>query len=588
VLMARIDRLPEPPKQMLQLAAVIGREFTYRLLGRLTDVPEQTENLLQALQAIELIYEKRLFPERVYLFKHALTQEVAYNSMLAPRRRALHRRIGQVIEELYAERLSEQYDVLAYHFARGEAWPQAFDYLCKAAAKAAQAFAIREALALYDHALEVAGHVGELVDRSLLMDIYQAKANLYYVLSDFERSRLEAEYLLTLARDAGDQVREGTALASSAWSSTWARDLDHAIVSAQQAIDVARPIGAESVLARGHFTIGFVRAVTGQHEQAEAEIAHALRHSQSAEDMVARSLALSTAGLLKNWTADYTAAGALQAEGLALAREHQLLIPLLFSFFLYGITRTGQGDYDAALALFQEGLALAEKVGDEAIHHRLLNCLGWLYSETGNLDEAIDLNRQSAEIGQRRRDPGTRPNAELNLGEIFLAQGDLTLAHEFLDSIYRYTLDPTTSAWMKYRFSIRLYADLGTFWLRRGDLDKATAFADQSLDLATRSTARKNLVKGWRLKGEIALARRAWKEAEAWLQRALTLAQAVGNPPQLWQTHAVLGQLHTALRQPDQAQQALQAARDVIDHVKIRVQTPVLRTSLDRLWTTFP
>jgi class 3 adenylate cyclase len=154
VLMARIDRLEEAPKKTLQLASVIGREFTCRLLNRLTDIQERTEPYLQELKALELIYEQRLFPELAYMFKHALTQDVAYNSLLMQRRQELHRLIGQAIEELYADRLAEQYEVLAYHFAKGEEWVKALVYFCQAAEKAAHAFANREAVALYDQALE--------------------------------------------------------------------------------------------------------------------------------------------------------------------------------------------------------------------------------------------------------------------------------------------------------------------------------------------------------------------------------------------------------------------------------------------------
>ena len=209
VLMARIDRLEEAPKKTLQLAAVIGREFTRRLLDRLADIQERTEPYLQELKALELIYEKRLYPELAYMFKHALTQDVAYNSLLVQRRQELHRLIGLAIEELYADRLAEQYEVLAYHFARGEEWAKALEYFCQAAEKAAQAFATREAVALYDQALEAAGHLGAAVDAETLMAIHQAKANLYFVLSDFERARAEGERLLALARRAGDRVREG-------------------------------------------------------------------------------------------------------------------------------------------------------------------------------------------------------------------------------------------------------------------------------------------------------------------------------------------------------------------------------------------
>jgi predicted ATPase len=94
VIMARIDRLAEAPKKTLQLASVIGREFTQRLLDRIADLRGSTEEFLHELKSIELIYEKRLFPELAYMFKHALTHDVAYNSILLQRRRELHRVIA--------------------------------------------------------------------------------------------------------------------------------------------------------------------------------------------------------------------------------------------------------------------------------------------------------------------------------------------------------------------------------------------------------------------------------------------------------------------------------------------------------------
>jgi class 3 adenylate cyclase/ribosomal protein L40E len=152
VIMARIDRLADAPKKTLQLASVIGREFTRRLVDRLAEVQERTEEFLRELKAIELIYEKSLFPELAYMFKHALTHDVAYNSLLMQRRKELHHMIGLAIEDLYASRLAEHYEVLAHHFSKAEEWSKALDYLLKAAEKAAKAFTIREAIALYDQA----------------------------------------------------------------------------------------------------------------------------------------------------------------------------------------------------------------------------------------------------------------------------------------------------------------------------------------------------------------------------------------------------------------------------------------------------
>jgi class 3 adenylate cyclase/tetratricopeptide (TPR) repeat protein len=583
VLMARIDRLEEAPKKTLQLAAVIGREFTRRLLDRLADLQERTEPYLQELKALELIYEKRLFPELAYMFKHALTQDVAYNSLLVQRRQELHRLIGQAIEELYADRLAEQYEVLAYHFARGEAWAKALEYFCKAAEKAAQAFATREAITLYDQTLEAAGHLGQAVDTQTLMAIHKAKADLYFIMGDFERSRAESEQLLTLARQAGDRVSEGAALAGMGLALTWAHNFGRALVYARQAIVVAEEVDAKTVLAAGHYVTGSIHAYTARLDQARMEVDLALTISRSAGDVLRQALSLRLSGLHRNWEGDYTEASHLISESLRITRQHNLLLPLLLGLWAHGITLTGKGDYDKAVVTFEEGLGLAEKVGDEFVLYRHLNSLGWLHIELGNLDRAIDLNRRGAEGARKRGDPETIANAELNLADVFLAQGDFTLAQEFLDGVSRLVHHPATSDWMKWRYSMHLFASLGEYWLVRGEPAKAQEFAEQCLEIATRTNSRKYMVKVWRLLGEIACARRQWDEAEGWLRQALPLAQMVGNPTQLWKTHLALGQLHAETRQPEQARQAYQAARAIVEQVRTSLQNPELRASLERL-----
>jgi class 3 adenylate cyclase/tetratricopeptide (TPR) repeat protein len=580
VIMARIDRLQEAPKRTLQLASVIGREFTRRLLDRMAESQAWTEEVLQELKAIELIYEKSIFPELAYMFKHALTHEVAYNSLLVQRRKELHRLIALAIEELYADRLTEQYELLAYYFAKGEEWGKALEYLLKAAEKAAQAFANREAVALCDQALEVADQLGWAVDAKTLMTIRQARSNLYFVLSDFERSRAEAGRLLVLARQAGDRVTEGTALARMGLASKWTHELDLALDYARQAIDIAEAADAKPVLAEGHWITGYVHTGTGRLGPAGEEFAQALMISRSAGDVVHQALALVQAGQLKNWQGEYVEASRLQAEGLRIARPHGLWLPLLNGLWVKGLALTGQGDYDEALTMFEEGLVLSEKVGDEVWHQRLLNSLGWLHSELGSLDRAFDHNRRSAEGARKRGDHEVIANAELNLGDIFLAKGDLAQAQEFLEGVHCLVNDPATSEWSRWRYSIHLFASLGELWLARGDVARAGAFAEQCLELATRTNSRKYLVRGGRLTGEIALARRQWNEAEEALRQTLSIAEALGNPTQLWKTHLAFGRLWAETTKPAMAREAYYAARAVIDSIKGSLRNSELRASL--------
>jgi class 3 adenylate cyclase/pimeloyl-ACP methyl ester carboxylesterase len=140
VITARIDRLPEASKAALQTASVVGREFTARLVERVASLERDARQALGELRAVELIYEKSRTPELAYMFKHALTHDVAYETLLRGKRRELHRRTGEVIEELYPDRLPEFYETLAFHLTRGEAWDKAVDYLLKSAAKARAGF----------------------------------------------------------------------------------------------------------------------------------------------------------------------------------------------------------------------------------------------------------------------------------------------------------------------------------------------------------------------------------------------------------------------------------------------------------------
>src|SRR5206468_8539468 len=151
VLAARIDRLPPEETRLLQTAAVIGTEVPFALLQAIGELSEEElRRGLGGLQAAEFLYEARLFPELAYTFKHALTHEVAYGSLLQERRRALHARIVEAIEGLYADRLADQVERLAHHAVRGELWDKTLAYCRQAGDRAAARSAYREAVAYFE------------------------------------------------------------------------------------------------------------------------------------------------------------------------------------------------------------------------------------------------------------------------------------------------------------------------------------------------------------------------------------------------------------------------------------------------------
>jgi class 3 adenylate cyclase/tetratricopeptide (TPR) repeat protein len=157
VIMARVDRLDEGVKQVLKIAAVIGRSFLYRVLDAIVSTDRQLDRQLIELEGVELIRERRRLPDLEYIFKHALVQEATYSSILVERRRDLHLHVAECIEELFGARLEEFYGVLAYHYAAAEVWEKAQRYLFMAGDQAGRVAADAEALAHYRRAMEAYG-----------------------------------------------------------------------------------------------------------------------------------------------------------------------------------------------------------------------------------------------------------------------------------------------------------------------------------------------------------------------------------------------------------------------------------------------
>jgi tetratricopeptide (TPR) repeat protein len=153
VLMARIDRLEEKTRKLVKVASVIGRSFFYRILTEVASTIENIENKLSYLKEIQLIRERRRMKELEYLFKHALAQEVAYESILVGKRKELHLKVADSIEKVFDKRIHEFYGMLAYHYSKGEDLDKAEEYMIKAGEEALRSSASREALNYYQEAL---------------------------------------------------------------------------------------------------------------------------------------------------------------------------------------------------------------------------------------------------------------------------------------------------------------------------------------------------------------------------------------------------------------------------------------------------
>src|SRR3970282_341401 len=213
---SRSDRLEREARDAIQLASVIGREFTVRLLERISDIETKVDHLLGDLKSLELIYEKAYFPELSYMFKHALTHDVAYSTLLLERRKPLHRIGAAAIEELYAERLAEQYETLAHHYYEGQEWEKALDYLLKSGKKAAAAYANRDAIGYLTKGLELLKTQPDGPGRAQQeLDLQGTLAPALRTINGYNAP--EVEQCLTRARELCQQVGDNAQLFSVLW-----------------------------------------------------------------------------------------------------------------------------------------------------------------------------------------------------------------------------------------------------------------------------------------------------------------------------------------------------------------------------------
>lgn len=207
-----------------------------------------------------------------------------------------------------------------------------------------------------------------------------------------------------------------------------------------------------------------------------------------------------------------------------------------------------------ALALLKDVVTTGERIGDAWWRVRVLNTRGWIYGELQDHERAIAWNMQGLRGTEEANlpDPEVESNARLNLGDNLLALGRLEEAEDHFRKVERVGRDPRPQDRCQlWRYSQHLFHSNGELWLIRGDHDKAMSYAEECLQLAEQSESRKSIVKGRRLRGQALLAQDKLPEAGQELATAIQIAQEIGNPPQLWKTHAALGDLRKAQGRPD-------------------------------------
>jgi tetratricopeptide (TPR) repeat protein len=576
IIMARLDRLGENGKRTVQLASVIGRQFLVRLLERISGLTGELEGLLRELKALEIIYEQGLLPEPAYIFKHAVIQDVAYQSLLMQRRRDLHKAVGSAIEELYPDRLAEHYEELAHHFAQGEAWQKAMDYSVLAGDRAAHAFANAEAKRHYASALEAAGKLA--LNAGMLASLHVKYGAVLMVLAEYEAAAAEYQRALELSRQVGDRRREMEILAGLSTIHNWYHRPEPALEYGDQALAIARELDDRAFQAICLATRVNVRtAGYGQIVETTPDAEEALRLSQEIGEPNLLAQTLNFLGAALQWRADLDRSLAYLHEGTELAERAHAGFFFGQGAFCIGHANLAKGEYEEALRWYRRLSDYAVSAGDKFWMARAPNCLGGVHLELFDLDEALRLNLEGDEVGRQLWPwPEPRGHSLVKAGLAHLQRGEHGPAEECFRRAWALLEE---DVWFRWRWHIPLLRARGEFALAEGRHDEAWTFAAQSLDLATRTDSRKHVARALRLQGEVLAATGRLDEAAAVLGASVRVAADIQTPREVWLGKAVLGKVLARLGREQEAEVHLIQATHTIEGITAKLTRPDLRRS---------
>jgi class 3 adenylate cyclase/tetratricopeptide (TPR) repeat protein len=464
VLAARIDRLPEEDKRLLEIAAVIGKDVPRVLLEAVADRPlEAVQEALAHLQAAELLHERGFAPDLTLTFTHTLTHEVAYQSLLAPRRRELHGRIADAMERLHAEQLAEHAERLADHALRAELWPRALGHLHVAAERALLRSANRAAVALLTDALVLLpeegdrAHVEQLVDLSLML------RNALYILGDSAQGLVVVRRAERLAARLGDRRRLAQIWAYMAQHLRHRGEHAEAIRSGERALAAAEAPADDTVrltaglaLSQAYHTVGdFRRAIevlvmtvpgslegnlrrivwidsrvwlawslveTGAFEEARSVIEEAAFAAEALEYGYAEAITRLGRGGLWLWSGRPDRALEPLEQSVRIARRGEIVHPFLWAAPLLGSAYLLAGQPAAALPLFEEAVAAAERRNILAHQSWRLACLAEGYLGAGHAERALRTAETALGLAQRCRERPSEARTLKLLAEIAAAR----------------------------------------------------------------------------------------------------------------------------------------------------------------------
>lgn len=525
-LVARLDRLDEA-KEIAQIGAVIGREFSFDLLAAGTNKTEpEIHASLERLVQSGLVFRRGIPPDATYTFKHSLVQDAAYDTILISRRRRLHAMIADVLEARAGDPSSERTDLLAHHAYQGEVWDKAFTYLQQAGLKAMDRAAVREAAALFEQALAAGARLPETresLERGI--DLRFELRNALWSIGAFEEILPHLHDAEQVAKKIDDQIRIGWVSvfrSASLWQLGRAADARAAAETAlainEASEDLSLEIGA-------YFYLGCATVTSGDCRQAEA-------YFQKVADSLTGDLSRQRCGLP--------------------------FVPAVISRSWLVWALAERGEFDEAMRHGETALEIAEDVGHPFNIAHIYYDLGYFYDVKGEFDQAVDALEKAHSIIREWNLTYLSPFITGFLGHAYALSGRTA---EGLPLLRQAVADYQSMGLGLFRSLVGV--QLGEALFLAGRMEEAKTATERALALARKREEQGHEAHALRLLGEIALHSDVPEPtiAEGHYQAARTLAEPLGMHPLVAHCHFGLGQVYRQCRrQPEADEQIAKAA----------------------------
>ncbi len=583
VITERVERLGAQAETFLEVAAVVGVVWHLALVEGILEWPEDeiltTVEQLLAAHIVEAVNEEH----EQYRFAHGLIQEVFYKRQFARRRRQFHARIAALQEqhllsgaELHTIAKDEQYSVLAYHSHRAEQWDKSYQYGVSAGDSARRHYANHSALEFYQQALDAAYKMSVPLAPAMLIGLYEKLGEMYAVLNRKDEATLAFAQMVDRARAADDKRAEARGLFHLGVAQEVALQLDDAAATRQVALQLVENIDDPHLHALKHLHVGRIYLAIGKPEQALLPLGQLEHYARMIPDPALLARSLRYQGYITIFRARYAEAIDLAAEGIKIATAAHDMVSLLGFVWVMGVAHVEQGYYEEGSRHLQYGLEQTDALGEDHYYTaRLLNTMGYLYSEVGDFASALQWHERALELN--RSEAVSYPHAisytllDLATNHLYAGDSDRSLSYlQQFESVQKHLYSA------EFRYLNRLQLLQAELALARGEYDRALAYATEAGKLAAAKNMPKNLIKSQLRSGSALLGMGHPNEAAPRLKEAVILADQILHGSLRWQARLLLAQAQTLT---DQLEIHLyQDALDQVNAIADRLGDERLRT----------